>query len=167
MSTQAQQSDAHELEAILREHDLGWAIDIFAPASEAAAHYLRALRELEKYVKDRGLGTTAFSPRWLRHFVSASPHKAAAFLQALVSIRNIPMLCAAWRIVQGMEIESVEMRYARLSDFSLSVRLKSPSGETEEYESNDINDVALIRHLGKSTMDGRPLFDGFYALRQT
>ena len=156
-----------QLEAIFRNRGLAWAIEIFPPSSQAAAHYIGALRRLEEYIKEHGLGTISFSPESLVNLVSASPYKADAFLQALVSIRSTPILCAAWRIVQGMEIESIEMRYGRLSDFALRVILRSPYSETEEYESNDINDVVFVRHLGKSTVDERPFFDGFYALRQT
>lgn len=162
MSNQEQQ-----LETILRDRGLGWAIDMFAPSSQAAANYLHALRRLEEYVKSHNLGTISFTPESLAYLISASPYKADAFLQALVSIRGTPILCAAWRIVQGMEIESIEVRYARLADFALRVVLRSPYGETEEYSSNDINDVVFVRHLGKATVDARPFFDGFYALRQT
>lgn len=155
------------LEAILRSRGLSWAIDVFAPRSQAAAHYLDTLRRLEQYVDQRELGKTSFSPESLERLVSLAPYKADAFLQALVSIRSTPILCAAWRLLQGMEVERVEMRYARLSEFSLRVVLRSPYDGSEEYESDDINDVVFVRHLGKSAVDGRPFFDGFYALRQT
>lgn len=156
-----------QLESLFRDRGLAWAIDMFAPSSQAAAHYLKALRRLEEYVKKHHLGTISFTPESLARLVSASPYKADAFLQALVSIRSTPILCAAWRVVQGMEIESIEMRYARLHDFALRIVLRSPFGETEEYSSDDINDVVFVRHLGKSTVDARPFFDGFYGLRQT
>lgn len=162
MSNQEQQ-----IETILRERGLAWAIDMFAPSSKAAAHYLDALQRLEEYVKAHRLGTNSFTPEWLAHLLTASPYKADAFLQALVSIRSTQILCAAWRIVQGMEIESINIQYARLHDFTLRIVLRSPYGETEEYGSNDINDVVFVRHLGQSTVDTKPLFDGFYALRQT
>lgn len=159
---------AQKLGTILRDRGLAWAIDMFDPGSRAAEHYLDALRRLEQYIQSRRLGTLSFSPESVSQLVSVSPHKADAFLQALVSIRSTPILCAAWRIVQGMDIESIEMHYARLSEFKLRVVLRSPYDDTEEeYESDDINDVVFVRHLGKSTVDGRPLFDGFYALRQT
>ena len=156
-----------QLEAMLRGRGLAWAVDMFAPSSQAAAHYLDALRRLERYIEERGLGTIAFSPESLAHLVSVSPYKADAFLQALVSIRSTAILCAAWRILQGMEIEVVEMRYSRLSQFTLRVTLRSPYDVTEEYVSNDISDAVFVRHLGRSTVDAKPFIDGFYALRQT
>jgi hypothetical protein len=156
-----------QLETVLRSRGLAWAIDMFAPSSRAAAHYLDALERLERYVAEHGLGSVSLSPETIEHLVAVAPYKADAFLQALVSIRSTPMLCAAWRVLQGMEIDCVEMRYARLSEFALRVVLRSPYDETEVYESSDINDVVFVRHLSKSTVDGKPFFDGFCALRQT
>jgi hypothetical protein len=36
--------------------------------------------------------------------------------------------------------------------------------DQEIYESTEIDDAVVLRHLGISKMNGRPLFDGFYAL---
>ena len=158
---------AQQLESLLRDRGLAWAVDMFAPSSEAAAYYLDALDRLERYVAGRELGSIPFSPESLRKLAAVSSYKADAFLQALVSIRSTPILCAAWRILQGMEIASVEMRYVRLSHFELRVVLCSPYDGTEEkYESDDINDAVFVRHLGQAKLDTKPLFDGFYALRQ-
>lgn len=162
MSDQKQQ-----FEAILRKRGFGWAIDMFAPSSKATAHYLDALKRLEAYITDHGLGSISFSPESLEQLISVAPYKADAFLQALVSIRSTPILCAAWRILQGMEIESIELHYARLSEFKMHVTLHSPDDETEEYESDEIGDVVFVRHLGTATVNARPFFNGFYALRQT
>jgi len=156
-----------QLETILRGRKLAWAIDMFSPSSQATIHYLAALRRLEEYITRRNLDETSFTPDSLEDLISESPYKADAFLQALVSIRSTPILCAAWRIVQGIEVESIKMHYARLDNFSLQVVLRSPYGQLEEYSSNDINDVVFIRHLAKSSVNDRPFFDGFYALRQT
>ena len=99
-----------QLETVLRNRGLAWAIDMFPPSSHATAHYLQALSQLEDYFKARGLSTISFSPDSLEQLVSVSPYKADAFLQALVSICSTPILCAAWRILQGMEVQSIEMR---------------------------------------------------------
>ena len=161
---------SQHLEQILRDRGLGWAIDMFAPSSDAVAHYLKALESLEEFAKSRGQATISFSPDSIANLLSVSPSKADAFLQALVSIRSTPILYAAWRILQGMELDSIDLRHNRLADFLLVVRLRSPhdeGGKVEEYASDDINDIVFVRHLGKSTIDRKPLFDGFYALRHT
>jgi hypothetical protein len=155
------------LVTLLRQRGLAWAIDIFKPSADAAAHYLASLRDLERHLQEKGLGTNTFSPESLEHLVSVSHYKADAFLQALVSIRSTSMLCAAWRILQGMEIASVDMQYRRLLGFELRVVLRSPHEEEEEYRTADISDAVFVRHLGKATIDKKPYFDGFYALRLT
>lgn len=168
MTAQVQQlSEEQRLETILCERGLGWAINVFAPSSNAAAHYLAALNALESYIEDQRLGTASFSPESLEQLVDVSPYKADAFLQALVSIRSTSILCAAWRILQGMEIELMETTYSRLTKFELRITLRSPNGSTEQYESSDVNDIAFVRHLGKSTIGEKPYLDGFYPLRQT
>ena len=160
-------SPEKHLDRILRDRGLGWALDMFAPSLSATAHYLQALERLEAYVSQQSLGTMSFSPESVEHLIAIAPHKADAFLQALVSNPSTPMLCAAWRLLQGMEVEQLEIRYSRLAEFMLRVVLNSPYGQIEEYVSSDINDIAFLRHLGKSTIDGRPFLDGFYPLRQT
>lgn len=34
--------------------------------------------------------------------------------------------------------------------------------ELEQYSSDSINDAILLRHFGITTLNGRPLFDGFF-----
>ena len=76
------------------------------------------------------------------------------------------MLLMAWRIIQGMEIKNVDVAYNRQQDFRLSVTLESPYGDRDEiYESSSIQDFVLFRHIGIMEVDGRPVFDGFYALK--
>ncbi len=157
----------HEIERILRDQGLEWAVDMFAPSAEAPAFYLRALSRLEEYARHERRTAESFSVEWIRRLIAVSPHKAQAFLQALVSIRSTPILFAAWRILQGSDVLRLEMRYTRLEDFSLTVELQSPYGVTECYESREIGDAVFLRHLGHAKADKRPLFDGFFALRQT
>ena len=79
------------------------------------------------------------------------------------------MLLMVWRILQGLSIREVAMNYREHKDFSLSVTLARKGegqDELETYHTKDINDAALLRHFGITTMDGRPLFDGFFPLRK-
>ena len=59
------------------------------------------------------------------------------------------------------------MNYRELQSFHLSFTLAGGNGQDqlETYESSDISDTALLRHLGVTKIGGKPLFDGFYALR--
>jgi len=92
-----------------------------------------------------------------------SPHKVRAFIQALTESDSPDMLLMAWRVLQGMEIERVELNYILSQRFAIRVTLRSPYGdEPEIYTSDDIDDAALIRHFGIMKMDEKPVFDGFY-----
>jgi hypothetical protein len=76
------------------------------------------------------------------------------------------MLIMVWRILQGMRIQEVDMAYREQKSFRLRVVLNSPYEDASEvYESSDIGDAKLLRHLGTLEVDGKPVFDGFYPLR--
>ena len=73
-----------------------------------------------------------------------------------------------WRILHGLSIREVRLNYRELETFSLTVTLAQPGDagdELETYVTNDINDAALLRNLGITTVDGHPLFDGFLPQR--
>lgn len=74
------------------------------------------------------------------------------------------MLVMVWRVLQGARIREAQMEYRELNAFRL--RFTLADGErTDVYESYDISDAVLLRHLGIAKVQGQPLFDGFYALR--
>jgi hypothetical protein len=78
------------------------------------------------------------------------------------------MLVMVWRILEEMHIREVEMHYREQVAFSLVVILAHPGEDKEEletYRSDDINDAALVRHFGITTVNHRPLFDGFFPMR--
>ncbi len=61
------------------------------------------------------------------------------------------------------------MNYREQEEFNLSVTLARPGEDqvvSETYRTNDINDAALLRNFGITTVDGRPLFDGFFPSRK-
>ena len=76
------------------------------------------------------------------------------------------MLLMVWRIIQGMEIKDIQLSYQRQQTFQVRVVLQSPYGEEDEpYHSSNIHDFALLRQIGIHEVSGRPVFDGFYALK--
>ena len=109
-----------------------------------------------------------FTPEALAAEAERNPHKVRAFLQALGTSGSAEMLVMVWRILQGLSIRKVAMDYLEQKAFSLVVVLARPGDGKdvlEEYRSSDINDAALIRHFGITTVDGHPLFDGFFPTR--
>jgi hypothetical protein len=67
--------------------------------------------------------------------------------------------------LSGWRIQEVEMTYRETEHFHLKIVVSSPDQGQETYPSVDIQDATLLRHFGVASLDGKPVFDGFYALR--
>jgi hypothetical protein len=141
-------------------------IDLFPPPDEAVDYWLNILATVgHEYQRRFGDPSINFSEEMLAAEFEQSPHKVAAFLQAISGTKSPQMLVMAWRILQGMEIESIELGYQKNLSFSLIMKIKSPYSSPEVYESEDIDDAKLIRHLGIMKIGGKPVFDSLYPLR--
>ncbi len=163
------ESSAVVLERLLRGNGLGWMIDMYAPRDRAIPFLLEQLDRVAAEYRNRIRVNVPFTPAALLAEVERNPHKVRAFLQAMGTTRSAEMLVMVWRILQGLSIRTVEMNYREQDFFSLAVVLARPSEEQDQletYNSQDINDAALVRHFGITTVNGRPLFDGFFPLRQ-
>ena len=157
------------LERLLRENDLGWMIDMYAPRDRAVPVLLEQLAKLTAEFAKRFKYAASFAPETLRAEAERNPHKIRAFLQALGASGNPDMLLMVWRILHGLTVREVAMSYREQESFRLNVTLAQRGPERDEleaYSSNDINDAALVRHFGITTVDHRPLFDGFFPLRK-
>lgn len=150
------QHSTMQLERLLRDCELDWMLELYAPPDQA-------LVELKNAIEGAGLTENQLSLEY-----EANPHKVRAFLQALATSRSKEMLVMVWSILQGDEVESVELAYESRTSFRLRVALRSHRSSREdqvqEYVSEDINDAGLLRHFGIAKVEGRPLFDGFYPL---
>lgn len=96
------------------------------------------------------------------------PGKILAFLQLLGGSLTPAVLLMAFRILQGWEIQSVDISQQRQKDFLMRVVLVASEDlgeENEIYESRRIQDFAIFRHIGIMEIDGRPVFDGLYRLK--
>lgn len=116
------------------------------------------------YARRHGPG---FDPFGIFNTARSGDWRIRAFLQAISASSSPNMLVMAWRIIQGMDIETLEMIYHSQKSFRLCVTLISPYGEVEKepYISEKIEDAALVRHLGIMRMNGRPVFAGFSPLK--
>ena len=157
------------LERLLRDNDLGWLIDMYAPSERAIPFLLGQLDQLAAEFQNRFRYAVSFSPETLSVEAKRNPHKILAFLQALGVSGNLDMLVMVWRILQGLTIREVSMSYQELQTFHLRVTLCKSGQEADEletYDSRDINDAALLRHFGITMVDNQPLFDGFFPMRK-
>jgi hypothetical protein len=157
------------LERLLRDNDLGWMIDMYSPRERAIPFLLERLTSITAEFRSRFGYELSFAPETLRAEAERNPHRIRAFLQALGVNGSPDMLLMVWRVLQGLSIREVTMSYRELEAFSLAVTLGRPGqdqDELETYRTNDINDAALLRHFGITTVDKRPLFDGFFPSRK-
>jgi len=158
------------LEQLLRGNDLGWMIDLYSPSERAISELLEQLTRLTDEFQNKFRYKVSFSPEQLKAEAQRNPHKIRAFLQALAATGKTDMLLMVWRILQGLSIHRIDLNYVEQKSFRLVVVLARPGdegGELEEYCSDDINDAKLLRHFGITTVDRKPLFDGFFPLKRT
>lgn len=157
----------NDLEQLIRMCGEEWVIDCFFPKEEAVQRLHQTLEAATAEANQRGL-SLEFTEKSLLASYEKHSAQVNAFLQALGTTRNPVMLVMVWRIFQGMKISRVSMQYDEAQAvFRLEVVLHNSPYDTtaETYESTDIGDAALLRHFGIMTMDDKPIFDGFYALK--
>jgi len=155
------------LEEAIRHAGDGWLIDFFGPPREAMNDLGRLLAEVHRRGQER-LGGNApnLTESALVAEYNRSPLKVKGFFQILSGTRTPDMLLMAWRIIQGMEIKDIQLSYSLRESFRVRVILESPYGEPDApYESQEIQDFTIFRHFGIMEISGRPVFDGFYALK--
>ena len=71
-----------------------------------------------------------------------------------------------WRLLQDAQIRALDLTYRRCENFHMRIELPPGKDDVPDlYESGDITDLSLLRHVGITRVNGQPLLDGFYALR--
>lgn len=154
-------------EQVIRASGQGWLIDWYAPKEQALPNLRQILATANARGQARLRGDAPnLTPEALAAEYRRNPHKVNAFLQVIGSVATPDFLVMAWRILQGMDIAELALSYRSQESFQMRVRLRSPyeGGEDEIYESQDIDDAVILRHLGVMKMDDKPIFDGFYPL---
>lgn len=160
-------SASRTLEDVIREAGEGWLLDRLPPPGGALQTLREKLNAIQQEARSRLHDSTlAPSEDVLVREYQTNPSQVRAFLQSLGGSRTPVMLLMAWRVVQGLSITKVEMDYQEGVSFFMKVVLRSDDGtEDPPYESRDISDFALFRHLGILKIDDNPVLNGFYALR--
>ena len=154
-------------ETMIRDAGEGWLIDWHAPREQAISHLREILGRADDAARERfGDDAPRLTPDALIEDYTRNPHKVRAFLQVIGSTASPLILVMVWRLLQGIEIAAIRMEYDAPGPFHLYVRLASSyaDGTREEYESNDIDDAVVLRHLGTIKMGNQATFEGFYAL---
>jgi hypothetical protein len=162
------QQSTEVLEHLLRVNNLEWVLDIFGPSDRFLPNWVKQLNEVAVGYRARSGLTFSFTPEALEAEAAKSPHKIRAFLQAMCVASSPVMLVMVWRILQGLKIREISMAYRERDSFELIVRLAKPGAQQdqlEEYQSRNVSDANLLHHFGTGSIDGKPLFHGFYTLR--
>jgi len=155
------------LEAVIRAAGEAWLIDWYTPPNQAIPHLRLMLEQADERLLNRfGPDAPRLTGESLLREHQANPHKVRALLQVLGSVASPDILVMVWRILQGMNIASIQMEYDQERVFRLRVTLSSSYDQAiaEHYESTDIDDAVVLRHFGIMKMDDKPCFDGFYPL---
>jgi hypothetical protein len=163
------QHSAEILENLLGNNGLKWMVDMYKTKDQAIPTYLDLLNRVATEYRSLHGVVVEFTPEALQAESERNPQKVQAFLQVLRPNRSPAMLVMVWRILQGLSIREVAMTYRERESFLLRVTLARPvdngQDQLETYESTDISDAPLVRHLGVRKVSSMPFFDGFYALR--
>jgi hypothetical protein len=152
-------------EQVIRASGQGWLIDWYAPKDQALPHLRKILADANARGQVRlGGNAPMLTPETLIAEYRRNPHKVNAFLQVIGSVATPDILVMVWRILLGMNIAELTLNYLSEQSFNMTVRLSSQGGGDEIYESHDIDDAVILRHLSVMKMDNKPIFDGFYPL---
>jgi hypothetical protein len=136
----------------------------------------RKLREADRLAQKRwGDNAPRLTLEAIIEEFENNPQKVVALLETVNYVESPSIILMAWRIMRGMEISKVEMRYRLGKSFSLEVWLSSPRTgaisdrsaipklSKECYKSTDFSDVAALQRFGILKIDNKPLFNGYHA----
>jgi len=156
------------LERIIRDCGQGWIIDFFGQPKDALAEAEKLLLEtVGAYRRRYSTASPAPDVDSLSAENARNPHRVKAFIQAMGSSASAEMLVMVWRILQGDAIKQLRIDYTAGTSFLLEIQLEGDEQEPQLFTSRNIDDAALLRHLGILKMGGRPLFDGFYPMQHS
>ena len=152
MSTEREET----LSKLLEENGLTWAL---AGDAGAAGRILGVLE--------------ATASEYRTHFGSdvdllaaarAKPDEMRAFLQTLTAGVSPAFLALVARILlRGAKVVCVRFEFEARKTLSLHVEIADPDGRRYAFDSTDLWDVQILRHLGLMKAGGVPFIDGYYA----
>ena len=154
-----------DLAGLIRAAGYGWALDRLGSPDRANAWLLRHLAAADACALQR------FPDRSVRLTVDAlvglydrSPHGFRAFMERLFFAGSPQMLVMGWRVLSGAEVRRVSLAFETLQTFRLEVSLRLDRHVGDEvYESDDVEDVAFLRHFATAVRNGHmPQLLGFF-----
>lgn len=145
-----------------------WMLDVWGDAGAAAQALGRVLDATFAEYAGRypvGTGEPVFDLDALAERQQHNPEQVNAFFQSLGVMSNPAMLAMVWRIIQGDVIKRVSLDYAYEDSFRLGISLEATlTGRHEQFESVDIYDAIVLRHVSIIKDGEKPIFEGFASL---
>jgi len=121
----------------------------------------KQIAELNEYAKDKA---PELSEEYLVKRHQGGFSQTNGLLQTICFPHTPQMLFAVYRICQGFNIEELTVSYNKV--FNIKIKVKHIVDDIEEaYESDNVFDFTILRHIACFTMDNKPILDGFYPLR--
>lgn len=162
----SQTTQTDPFEQTIRKSGQGYLIDWHQPQDQALPNLRRIIADTDASGRQRlGEDWEALTPESIAAGFDENPQKVTAFLQVIGTVRTPAILVMVWRILDGANIAQLSVDYQSELHFRMRVTLESSFGGEEIYESNDIDDAVILRHIGVMKMNDRPVFDGFYPLK--
>jgi hypothetical protein len=160
------EAERAEFEQLIRDSGEGWILDDYHPRTEAIAFLDNRLQVAENEARLRfGDRAPPLNLRGLRQLNVEAPHKLRAFLQGMRFANEPALLIMVWRVLHGHKIMQLELNYQAAERFLLRIALGPPITEQDTYISEDILDAKLVSHIKKFSLNGAPVFDGFFPLQ--
>lgn len=148
--------DSDLLRIALRKASVDWVLD----GGQAELEIFQEIRRLEEQVK-AGLGRD----RDLLRDFAEDDGSLAAVVQTFATAMSTEFRVMAYVLVTGGEVERIRLKYDRLANIEISVRVKDHLGKRHDFSSTELWDMEAFRHFGLLKVGGRPVIDGYYATR--
>jgi hypothetical protein len=125
---------------------------------------------LQQVVDDFGAFVTEYARRFGGEtpdpftLLDRNPDKGRAFFQVDTLTASVEMKIMVWRILLGCDIQRIAFHYDVARGTELTVTLRTPYGEEEQYRGQQGRDFKVLRHFGATGVDGHLVLQGYYAL---
>jgi hypothetical protein len=147
------------LESLLHAAGVGWLLQ--EAKDTRLTQILNEMDELSTYLRDRQLSQT---PDLLQE-AATEPTELRPLVQLFASPTSTTIRAMAYCVLRGADIQSVSFEYRLEQVAKLRIELSHPHarGSTIEFESDNLWDAEVLRHVGMMKRGGRPVLHGYYA----
>lgn len=155
------------LEELVRDCQMGQLIDWYSLETIKEVLEQTAGEAKRRYAND----AFGFSSRELRDKFDRFSDDVRAFFQAFAATFEPALLVMAWEMIQGIEIETLEVSFKHKCHFSMQVKLRRDGTihpdwdeHADTFESENIFDLRLVRHFVPFRVKQGPLIASFHSL---